>query len=1195
MSKKTLFVLLLLPVFALMARVGGPDSLGHYFMDDESGVVFDWIDTVDGTNADPSLDYSDDGYFEISIPFTVTFYGETYTTAYASSNGVLGFEMMGVSAFSNSEIPSSSDPNNFIAVYWDDQVYIPVDGESRIYTKTIGEEPNRKFVVTWRNFYNFSGDREDGISYQAILYEGAGETKIKLQYLDLDGGEPSQLNGASATVGIEKDGEVGNGLEYSYNTEDAVFAERAIEFTYGLHDYDVGVSDLMIPDTVWAGGEIEPVMHLENHGDSAVSGVEANLTIWDSEDTEIYNESISIGTMEGDIIDTLTFPSLSLDIDDALGEYTYTASVISDYDENPGNDTLPSSFYLMAYDIMIVSADIPEETGLGIERVFSGSYINRSLTEVEAHLSLIIEDSLGSVVHDETIDETAAVSDDEVDFEFAAWTPDEGGDFIVNISASAEGDQIPANDTISETTMVLEHDVEVESMDAPTMAEAGTEIDFSAIVANNGGSTEEFPFILSVEDDYSTIYADTVNMTMEPGDIDTVEFASWTVTGDGDYTIAVNAALGVDQIPENNVMEQMINVLGAHVSSGGPDSMGYSWYDSYAGSGLSYTPIDIEGAEMFDGATSDDSGDKYVLPFSFPFYEETFDSIGISSNGWISLTNYRPSSLSNLELPNDDRENGVIAPLWDDLHPRDGAIYIKESESEVHIIWWNFGYYRDRESEITFEVILNSGGGITFNYETTRADEEDVDMGAGATIGIEDTSGRYGLMYAYNGEPSGNPVFDEFAIRFGSVDSAGPAITVDQPDTLWLIPGSGGATIIKADIVDFSEVVEAALHVDIDGSWEEFPIDSSHMTTYAFSPTGLMSGETYDFYITAEDSLGNETGMPDDFQNFTAYENHFDEGNEDFTWNYKFADNYYTDTAIVEYEWVEIDPEEDGEGIVITGITDDWISMPRMIEGEVDFPFYGNFGSFFRIVSNGYITFDPLHSTPAVYPPEGGIPALDAPKYLIAPFWTDLFMGSTGKIIYLIDSDNDRIIVEWKDFQLSDGATPGELNTFQVILDFSMGFSRIIMNYQEIDPAFSDVAIGIQDGDGLEGIELFTGQYPAAARLPQDGYSVMFYNRDETPVEEMPKTGIPESFEIVSAYPNPFNSQCLIDFTLPEDGNVIFEAYDVMGNRIESRSEYMEAGKNNFRLDASDISTGVYNIAIKYGNDIQTTRVLFVK
>ena len=100
---------------------GGPDLAGNTWASnrDANGTPFAWIDTSGAY--DTGAMTSDDSYGVIELPFPVHFYGLPYTEITASSNGLIGMgNITSAADYSNDPIPSTINPNNFIAPMWDD-------------------------------------------------------------------------------------------------------------------------------------------------------------------------------------------------------------------------------------------------------------------------------------------------------------------------------------------------------------------------------------------------------------------------------------------------------------------------------------------------------------------------------------------------------------------------------------------------------------------------------------------------------------------------------------------------------------------------------------------------------------------------------------------------------------------------------------------------------------------------------------------------------------------------------------------------------------------------------------------------------------------------------------------------------------------------------------------------------------------
>jgi hypothetical protein len=84
------------------------------------------------------------------------------------------------------------------------------------------------------------------------------------------------------------------------------------------------------------------------------------------------------------------------------------------------------------------------------------------------------------------------------------------------------------------------------------------------------------------------------------------------------------------------------------------------------------------------------------------------------------------------------------------------------------------------------------------------------------------------------------------------------------------------------------------------------------------------------------------------------------------------------------------------------------------------------------------------------------------------------------------------------------------------------------------------------------------------------------YDSVVTDVSEFEQV-IPNSFDIISIYPNPFNPTTTISYSLPTESKVKIEIYDILGRLIEKLVDAEEtAGKKQIVWNASNVCSGVY-------------------
>jgi aminopeptidase N len=92
----------------------------------------------------------------------------------------------------------------------------------------------------------------------------------------------------------------------------------------------------------------------------------------------------------------------------------------------------------------------------------------------------------------------------------------------------------------------------------------------------------------------------------------------------------------------------------------------------------------------------------------------------------------------------------------------------------------------------------------------------------------------------------------------------------------------------------------------------------------------------------------------------------------------------------------------------------------------------------------------------------------------------------------------------------------------------------------------------------------------------------------------------PQIFTVSQNYPNPFNPETSIDLVLPEDGQITFEIYNVLGQKVYEHISEQTAGyrtliwrgETNLGTTAS---SGVYIYRVKYRTDVVTRKMILVR
>jgi carboxypeptidase T len=89
-------------------------------------------------------------------------------------------------------------------------------------------------------------------------------------------------------------------------------------------------------------------------------------------------------------------------------------------------------------------------------------------------------------------------------------------------------------------------------------------------------------------------------------------------------------------------------------------------------------------------------------------------------------------------------------------------------------------------------------------------------------------------------------------------------------------------------------------------------------------------------------------------------------------------------------------------------------------------------------------------------------------------------------------------------------------------------------------------------------------------------------------------------YELSQNYPNPFNPSTVINYSIPQDGEVSVKVFNILGVEVaELVNEFKEAGKHSveFSVDSYEgkIGSGVYFYTLKSGSFTQTRKMIVLK
>ncbi|MBI3449432.1 MAG: choice-of-anchor D domain-containing protein [Acidobacteria bacterium] len=219
------------------------------------------------------------------------------------------------------------------------------------------------------------------------------------------------------------------------------------------------------------------------------------------------------------------------------------------------------------------------------------------------------------------------------------------------------------------------------------------------------------------------------------------------------------------------------------LGAGGPDAFGYVLRDSehLGGPVFAWTDIQTIGTQV---AVSGNNATSPAIPlgFGFPFYGNSFSSVRVCTNGWLSFTSPRSNAGNPETLPSTSFQvpENLLAPFWDDLDfgaVRKASSY---SDGDRFIVQYTNVTRAGGGPAFTFQVILDRSGRIVFQYLTMAGALDS------ATIGIQNADKTIGLLAAFD-EPF---VHDGLAVAFDRV----PTFVTAAPLS-GVIPPGGAADV----------------------------------------------------------------------------------------------------------------------------------------------------------------------------------------------------------------------------------------------------------------------------------------------------------------------------------------------------------------------------------------------------------------
>ena len=192
--------------------------------------------------------------------------------------------------------------------------------------------------------------------------------------------------------------------------------------------------------------------------------------------------------------------------------------------------------------------------------------------------------------------------------------------------------------------------------------------------------------------------------------------------------------------------------------------------------------------------------DDWDAPFnilSFTWGGATFNSIRVSSNGFITVGGSTATTFVPQPLPSSTLPNGVLAPFWTDLNPaQGGSIRIGALTDGTNtwtvVDWQDVVDFSNNSVANSFEIWLRAGTveDITFSYGAIGGPSS-----GGLSIGAENLDGTIGDSYYFNGV--GGPIPSNSELRVSSVGAPNVTPTPEPASVILLATGFAGLVLVS--------------------------------------------------------------------------------------------------------------------------------------------------------------------------------------------------------------------------------------------------------------------------------------------------------------------------------------------------------------------------------------------------------------
>ena len=189
------------------------------------------------------------------------------------------------------------------------------------------------------------------------------------------------------------------------------------------------------------------------------------------------------------------------------------------------------------------------------------------------------------------------------------------------------------------------------------------------------------------------------------------------------------------------------------------------------------------------------------------------------------------------------------------------------------------------------------------------------------------------------------------------------------------------------------------------------------------------------------------------------------------------------------------------------------------------------------------------------------------------------------------DADPANVQAVWVDDGLA--TYPMLVNGSQVGSDYGVGQDYyFVIDHEGI--------VRYRSGPGPLGERFVDGEIREAIEASLDDLAEFLAEEEEVTTEVAASPQLPAGFEVGHLYPNPFNSETTLSFTVSAAGPLTLRLFDLNGRVARDWSGHFEVGRHSLSWDGRDragnpLASGVYIASVGQGSRVISRKVTLLK